>query len=218
MDTTTAPADEQDPRCVGCRRELHATEATRWACSGCQQQAATQLAELPSLYAALDEVLIPGRGVPLVGGRGAFGSRPPGDLDVMDLTDGTRGGVIATLVSCVKDWVETEPRLGLPEWPPGEQARVLVLCEWLRFRLDWACGLHRGVEDSLHSIEEVHQHAAVRATGESRPRPMRLTCHCGGVVKFRIGGRRFRCNSCPAEYGYAEATRLPPAKRTVAAA
>ncbi|MGP4114637.1 hypothetical protein ACTWP5_27475 [Streptomyces sp. 4N509B] len=210
MDTTAEPC------CVVCTRALHATEATRWACTGCQQQAATQLAALPGLYAALGEVLIPGRGIPTVGSRGAFGSRPPADLDVMDLTDGTRGGVIAVLVSCVRDWAETGDHQ-VPDWPPGEQARVRVLCDWLRFRLDWACGEHPGVGDSLRDIADVHRHVRGRATGERGERPVRLACPCGGVILWRLSGPAYRCPGCGARYGREEAAALPQARRTVAA-
>jgi hypothetical protein len=50
--------------CVVCHRAIPAWDTPRWACQSCQQRAATQLAALPALYAALDAT--PGSGAPSV--------------------------------------------------------------------------------------------------------------------------------------------------------
>ncbi|ONK09478.1 hypothetical protein [Streptomyces sp. MP131-18] len=215
--------DDAAPSCTSCHRALHPIEATRWACAGCQQQAAQQLADLPTLHRQLADVLTPGRGAHVVGSRGAYGPRPPADLDVMDLTD-PRVGVIATLVSCVRDWVETSREgdaggtLTPPEWPAGPDARLAALCRWLRWHLDWACGMHPGVGDSLRDIQQVHQHAHSRATGERGERRVTVACPCGGLLRVGASTPSATCGTCGTRYGHDDVLRLPLAPRAMAAA
>lgn len=229
MDTTTAPAETEPARCVGCTQPLDAWDLPRFACDGCQQRTVQRLGALPALYAALDAT--PTRpNSSMVGVRNpAAGSRVLVNLDVIDFTSpASRDSVFMRLMSWADDWTDVRRREN-PQSPDDRPARwdreddgtprdpVAALCHWLRWHLDWACRHHPAIDDMVDEIDEIYMGVHGRATGERPPRPMRLACHCGGVVKFRLGGRRFRCDSCAVEYGYAEATRLPPARRTVAA-
>ena len=135
----------------------------------------------------------------------------------MDLTDGMRGGAIARLVACVRDWVESGTEGGYPDWPAGEEARVRVLCQWLRFRLDWACGMHQGVGDSLRDIRALHGRIQARVTGESPERPVYLKCRCEARIPWRVGQDWYRCG-CGAIYNREEAAELPRATSVRAAA
>lgn len=206
------------PRCVNCTRQLHPIEASRWACSGCQQRAAGELQQLPALTAAAarQEARYPiGSNWGAGGHRGsAPGPRVLADVDAIV---GPYPEVIAGLVSCVKDWIETGG-MDYPEWPTAEQAQLDTLCRWLRWHLDWACGMHAGVGDSLHTISRLRGHLHTAATGERGERPVRLACPCGGVIPWRASHDHYRCGGCGQQYGREQAAALPRAPRRHAAA
>jgi hypothetical protein len=149
--------------CVVCHHAIPAWDTPRCACQSCQQRAATQLAALPALYAALDPR--PGQGAPSVGSRhAAAGSRPPVRLDVVDLT-GQRGVVLPVLTGWARDWSERRREDG-PDWPAGEQGQVTEACRYLRWHLDWAARRHPAVDKALREIGAVYRQVHAAATGD----------------------------------------------------
>jgi hypothetical protein len=226
---TTTPADEAEPpRCVACRRPISAWDLPRYACEGCQQRTAQQLRDLPDLYAALS--VTPARtSSVMVGTRHvAGGSSAPINLAVVDLTStASSDSVLMKLFTWADDWVKVRLRDD-PQRPDDRPTRwdrddndapcdpVEALCEWLRFRLDWACRHHLAVDDFVQEIGEMYGHLHGLATGDHGERPVMLACPCGGKVPFRLSGHRFNCGSCGARYGRAEVHDLQLAQRAAA--
>lgn len=219
MDTTTATAE--GPRCVACDRTIDAWDMPRLACPICQERTATRLGELADLAGQAHLDLSAGHTIgsnwPRAGGtKGVAGSRVPPGFDLgVDAPSDPRGDVELLLDSWARDWSETAD-LTLPDrWEPTP---IEGAARWLRWHLDWAFRNHEAADDFVREIGGAHGRLRGAVTGERGPRVMQRACPCGGRVPFRLGGRRFTCGSCGTVYGYAEATHLPPAKRTVAAA
>ncbi|RKN53601.1 hypothetical protein D7231_35020, partial [Streptomyces klenkii] len=171
------------------------------------------------LYRQLEDTLAPAP----AGGwyvsslHGTTGSRPPASLTRADLTDGLRSGVTAALVSCVRDWADAGGHEH-PDWPAGDDQRVTTLCRWLRWRLDWACGMHEGVGDSLHAISRLYRQTYAPATGERGERHVAVRCHCRAVLWVTVSTPGATCATCGARYGRQEAMKLPLAGRAGIAA
>lgn len=219
MDTTTATA-EQEPRCVACDRTLDAWDMPRLACVICQERTTTRLGELADLCSQAGFQLSVGHTIgsnwPKPGAsRSVAGSRVPPGFDLAaDTPPQLMSNVALLLDSWARDWSDVAD-LELPEqWTPTP---IEGAARWLRWHLDWAFRNHPAIDDFEREIAGAHGRLRGTATGERGPRVVPRACPCGGKVPFRLGGRRFTCGSCAAEYGYAEATHLPPARRTVAA-
>ena len=145
-------------------------------CDGCRERLATMLAELPGLFAGLDEHLEPGRGGAEIRPKG-FESQPPLSITALSLRaqgsmlPATEGRPLAQdqlgdvpplerLWWWCEDWAQTL-RHGTP--PPNMEH----VCGWLRRRLPWACDNHPAIDEFTTDLRAMS--GAIRAiTGGDR--------------------------------------------------
>lgn len=210
--------------CACCHRTIPTWDLPRYACQGCQQRTSGRLAELPTLYAALDATPTKRTGSAMVGGRHRIaGSRVLVDLAVVDLTSpASRDSVLMKLATWAEDWAAARELDDRPaRWDRDDDGAprepVTELCGWLRWRLDWAVRNHPAIDDFVDEVDRCFGKVHASATGDHGERPVWLLCPCGGTVAFRASGDQFRCGTCRTWYGRTEVTSLPLAERNAAA-
>lgn len=128
-------------------------------CDGCRDMLARHLAELPGLYAALEEHLEPGRGGTEIRLKG-FESQPPMSAAILSLLGPGSETPIGELAWWASDWAGMRREL-------QPEPRMPTLCAWLADRLGWACDEHPAVDEFAADLR--HISGAIKAvTGGDR--------------------------------------------------
>lgn len=199
--------NEPEPYCEIC---LH--PATTRVHAGCQQRIRQNLIQLPGLYRELADALQPGRRGD--NGRGSIGRTAPlpCNLDALDLR--ARGGIEGILAGWAADLCERE-RWQLPQYGNVEAA-VDGYADLLLRNLTMICDEHPAVREFATEVRQIAGQAERLITGEKPARRIPVGCPCGAVLKVTIDTPGIRCDVCGAQYGHAEALRLPAVERSAA--
>lgn len=181
----------------------------RYLCGRHADTLAARLARLPALVEELAEHLVPRcTGLAEQVAASAGGSRPPLNLDVIDLVD--RGHIAGVL----EDWradVQRErwPDRGAPPVEGGMDHRVMAACRWLAMEIDWIAA-HYEQAGALAREVAALEGAALDIVGEPRPRAkvvglcIAVTDDkgtvCGADIRHRAGETRLTCRACHTVY------------------
>lgn len=178
---------------------------------GCRDRLAANIRELPQLYRKLAHTLEPGRRGD--GARSGTRHAPlPCSLEALDLR--ARGGIEGVVGGWARDLCEREG-FDLPD------------CQSVEAIVDWSCGLllanlgvlvdeHPAIKEIADEVGQVAGQARRLITGEKPPRRVPVACPCGHTLKVTLDTAGVKCPACDAQYGHAEALRLPLAERRAA--
>lgn len=143
-------------------------------CDGCRSRLSDELSAIPAALGEVYDHLVPGRGV---GERRTNGyeSKPPINLHAWSLILPGRETPLALLEFWAQDWAgERSERL--PE------DNVTVIVAWMTNRLDWACNLHRAIDEYARDIRAV--------TNWLRPYQPKATGQAAGKCPRKPSDRR----------------------------
>lgn len=169
----------------GCSRPAHQNFAI---CAVHVNSLRQDLAELPSIYVALERALAPyASGVVAGGGDGPV---LPYSLVVSE----ARSNIRAVLVGWIRDLDEN------PAHHPDDT--VHAMCCWLGVRLDHLAG-HPVAEEIVRELDEVRRAGDRAAVGPARPEPLGFCEHDGCQEPICAApGRTFTtCRVCGTTYG-----------------
>lgn len=179
--------------------------AGRYLCERHTVALARRLALLPGLDSDLVDYLVPA-GAPFgerVSGSG-HGSRPPLNLDVLDLMQANRAAQV------VRSWRVDVQRVRWPDRSAPPVAPLAADCRWLGMELDWIVANYPAAGDLAAEVKELE--AELRSLG-AEPPPARVglcvavTDDAGtvcGAVLSRVPGQVLRCRWCSTEYRTAQ--------------
>ncbi|MFE1926509.1 hypothetical protein ACFW91_28610 [Streptomyces asoensis] len=164
---------------------------------------AGRLARLPALAAELPAHLVPAaRGLTEAVTSHPAGSRPPINLDVIDLV-GT--GHMAALI---RSWRVDVQRVRWPQHTPPALAGLVADCRWLGMELDWIAARYPAAGDLAREVRDLERDAR-SIVGDPVPVPQRIgLCVavtddkgtvCGAVLSH-LPGETVRCRWCRTEY------------------
>ncbi|MFB7500069.1 hypothetical protein ACFC09_36220 [Streptomyces sp. NPDC056161] len=178
---------------------------------GCRDRMADALRELPQLYRDLAEAMLPARRGDGPAVSGTPGRGLPGG-DALDLR--SRGGIEGVVGGWARDLCERE------RWEIPQQQSVEAIVDWscglLLANLAVICDEHPAVKELADELQQISGQARRVITGEKPPRRIGVTCSCGRTLRVTLDTVGIRCPGCSAQYGHAEALRLPLAERRAA--
>ena len=179
-------------------------------CARCHGRLARALADIVALYPTL-AVVVMLSGNPSGGSRGKPGSRPPCNVDVIDLTD-PRGETHAQIAGWTRIVIE-ERRLAAQPADIEQAARLLTI------HLDWIAE-QPWADEALLEISNVAYR--IRRACNDLPDPPIGTCpdidprgetdRCGGPLRWIEGTTAVQCGRCGSHWAEAD---LPHILRVV---
>jgi hypothetical protein len=179
-------------------------------CARCHGRLARALADIVALYPTL-AVVVMLSGNPSGGSRGKPGSRPPCNVDVIDLTD-PRGETHAQIAGWTRIVIE-ERRLAAQPADIEQAARLLTI------HLDWIAE-QPWCDEALLEISNVAYR--IRRACNDLPDPPIGTCpdidprgetdRCGGPLRWIDGSTAVTCSRCGSSWSEAD---LPHILRVV---
>jgi len=172
--------------CQNCPRSTH---EGRSLCRICEERAATQLDEIPSLYRTLRSLV--GVKAAASGKRTSVEAPAPCNIDALNLT--APGGIPDILVSWVADWYRLLD-WGEPRWDTGRD-RVTSAAQRLRVNLPWAAERHPAAGDFLREVATLCRRARRVIDGDA-PRVPVGACECGGRITANPGTLVAQCADC----------------------
>ncbi|MEU8713595.1 hypothetical protein [Streptomyces sp. NPDC048663] len=166
---------------------------------------ARRLALLPGLDSDLTAYLVPAapRFGERVGGGGAT-SRPPINLDVLDLLQANRAAQV------MRSWRVDVQRERWPERSAPPPASLAADCRWIGMELEWIVADYPAAGDLAREVKELE--AELRSLGAELPADHVRVCIavtddqgtvCGAVLTWRPG-QVLRCRTCRTEYRSAQ--------------
>ncbi|MFD6363803.1 hypothetical protein ACFWFX_28765 [Streptomyces roseolus] len=200
--------------CLRCHRDLRDYETRQYICGRCEDLASRALNEIPQLYSQLGQHLHRGAGGNGPAVSGSKAAPVPLRLAVLDMQT-EKGPILAPLQGWVRDW-ETYGHGELAE-TGSLQDRIDGACRTLRYNLRWAVQHHPAVDEAVDEFLAAWRTLTRITTGETAPRRIAVTCPCQQTLRITLDTRGETCPRCGAEYGHAEALRLPLAERRAAA-
>jgi hypothetical protein len=212
-------ADYSWPVCAtpNCGRELWVAEAGRLVCRPCEDRAGKHLAELPGLFARLNETVTLQRGARKVG-EGAGGSRVPPIPPRLEVLALTAAGGVATRLEAIEDaWRQalgwrveprTDGRRVYPAWRTNPVAAVPRHIRFLVNNLPWAVEAYEEVGQDIEDLRRLHAECTAVVADERRPGRVGIgrcpTMYddgpCGADLTASAGSHRIRCGSCGARW------------------
>lgn len=187
--------------------------SSRYLCERHTDTLAARLARLPALVEELAEHLVPRcTGLAEQVAASAGGSRPPLNLDVIDLVD--RGHIALVLEEWRTDVQRVRwPDRGAPPAEGGMDHRVMAACRWLGMELDWIATHYEPAGQLAREVAAL-EGTALDIVGEPRPRAnvvgqcIAVTDDagtvCGAEIRHRAGETRLVCRTCHAVYATQE--------------
>jgi DNA-directed RNA polymerase subunit RPC12/RpoP len=229
------PDVEQEPeyRCANCSRLLFTDELERFACRICEHRASKQLAELPSLYEELGDLLAPGSGASDNGAKVRVSKTAPLPVALQPLSLRAPGGIVAGLQAIEDSWRAAlgwtmAPRSDgvrvFAPWRTNPQAAIPQHAQFIANNLLWACASYEEIPFDLDVISDLYWQAKNTITG-TRPRIIYVRCRllyddggeCGAQMAVDINKTSARCPSCATRWGREEWVALYEATRGIAA-
>ena len=187
------------PLCTACSTSLPPDRPR--ICRDCQDQTATHLADILTMWTELPDLLEAHASARLPGGDALVlagpGSRGPQDVDdptrpevywlISDNRHADTPSVAWTLTSWEDDWrhVRQEPASQLP--PTAADRVVTAAAEYLREHGPWAAAEHWAWSEYAADLTRLHG-ALLRVTGRYRaPTRLGLSCFaCRGPLQYRV--------------------------------
>lgn len=199
----TEPTTAPKCLCLTCRSGCKAVHRDR-VCGGCAADLAAKLADLPRLYALLEDHLEPRPGH----GERVSGSRtPPLPVALAVLNLRAKGGMVTVLHSWLTDWYE------ILDWSsPSVAGRngesiAYAVCKRLAGNLPWACEHHPAVDEFAVEVREIHALAAALEADRQRriaigecPSVLEDGSVCATALSVEPGASAIRCPQCQAEH------------------
>jgi hypothetical protein len=174
-------------------------------CPRHQKQLAARLAELPVLYAEVDECLVPRRRGwgDIVATKAAAGPRAPLDEDVLDTVN------VARAAEVIRSWRVDVQRVRWPHHSAPPASGLAADCRWLAMELDWIAA-HYPAAGDLYREAWTLEAQARNVVGDPIPeRKVVGQCValvddqgtvCGAEITHRAGESRLVCRSCRCVY------------------
>jgi hypothetical protein len=218
--TPTEQHHDEGPRCTHCRRNLFDHELNRWACRPCEDRAAKQIRELPSLHHQLGAALIPGARTSDNGSKVTVSRAAPIPIALAPLSLQAAGGISTALQAIEDSWRtalgwtvgnRSDGHRIFATWRSAPARDVITHAAFIGNNLLWACASYEEIAYDLDSINTLYWQAK-NALSDTRPRIIRVTCRavyddgreCGERLPVDITRVSVKCRACGSRWGREE--------------
>lgn len=195
-----------------CIHPRHGTEpplvaASLMLCERCLTILQTDLRAIVSLWPLLAEFATPGNGGSSGGAAGKPGSRPPCNVDILDITDAR--GVIAQSIGGWARMVIEQRQLSASPADAEQAARLLTIhADWVAAQ-PWADEACAEIHDAAYAIRRVCKDLPDRPVGTCPDiDPRGETDTCGGPLRWVDGSIAVRCARCGSAWAEADLPHL----------
>lgn len=166
---------------------------------------AERLAELPTLYAEVDQCLVPRRSGwgDIIATKGAAGPRSPLNESVLDEVNTVRAAEV------LQSWRVDVQRVRWPHHTPPPPYDLAANCRWLSMEVEWIAANYPAAGDLAREVATLEAQAR-DLVGDPIPRRkvvgqcIAVTddqgAVCGADITHRAGESRLKCHACQTVY------------------